>query len=98
MCDVDSFNVNDDEMKIKMQKREDDIFVALIKGGAGVTLEELDLTVRTYNILKRSGINSINDITELTRDDLLKLKKFTTKQLREVREEIQKRGYYLSGE
>ena len=34
-----------------------------------ITLEELDLSVRSYNCLKRAGINTVKDITEKTYED-----------------------------
>ena len=36
-----------------------------------ITLEELDLSVRSYNCLKRAGINTVKDITEKTYEDML---------------------------
>lgn len=40
----------------------------------GITTEELDLSVRSYNCLKRAGINTLDDLINLTEDDLLKVR------------------------
>ena len=49
-----------------------------------ITLEELDLSVRSYNCLKRAGINTVKDITEKTYEDML-----TPILLRELIEKIE---------
>ena len=37
-----------------------------------MTIEELDLSVRSYNCLKRAGINTVSELTERTMDDMTK--------------------------
>lgn len=39
-----------------------------------MTIEELDLSVRSYNCLKRAGINTVEELTEKTEDDMMKVR------------------------
>ncbi len=58
-------------------------------------IEELDLTERPRNCLKRAQINSIGDLIERTPDDLLSITNFGQKSLDEVAEKLAKRGLFL---
>ena len=49
------------------------------------TIDELDLTVRTYNCLSRSGIKYVSQITQMTENDLMKLRNFGKKCLKEIK-------------
>ena len=49
-----------------------------------ITLEELDLSVRSYNCLKRAGINTVKDLSEKTYEDMLTVKNLGKKSLEEV--------------
>ena len=55
-------------------------------------IEQLNLSVRTYNCLKRSGINRLGQILEMKEEDLLKVKNFGQKSLQELREKLQSLG------
>ncbi|MEN8907000.1 MAG: DNA-directed RNA polymerase subunit alpha [Clostridiales bacterium] len=48
------------------------------------TIEELDLSVRSYNCLKRAGINTVEDLTNRTEDDMMKVRNLGRKSLEEV--------------
>ena len=48
------------------------------------TIEEMDLSVRSYNCLKRAGIHTVEDLTKKTEDDMLKVRKLGKKSLDEV--------------
>ncbi len=39
-----------------------------------MTIEELDLSVRSFNCLKRAGINTVEDLISRTEDDMMKVK------------------------
>ncbi len=58
-------------------------------------IEELDLTERPRNCLKRAQINSIGDLIDRTPDDLLSITNFGQKSLDEVAEKLAKRGLFL---
>ena len=47
-------------------------------------LEVMDLSVRSYNCLKRAGIHTVEDLTKKTEDDMLKVKNLGRKSLDEV--------------
>ena len=49
-----------------------------------MSIEEMDLSVRSYNCLKRAGIHTIEDLTKKTEEDMLKVRNLGTKSLDEV--------------
>ncbi len=49
-----------------------------------MTIEELDLSVRAYNCLKRAGINTVEDLINKTEDDMIKVRNLGRKSLDEV--------------
>ena len=49
-----------------------------------MTIEELDLSVRSYNCLKRAGINTVQELTERTVEDMMKVRNLGKKSLEEV--------------
>ena len=49
------------------------------------TIEELDLSVRSYNCLKRAGINTVYDLTEKTEPEMMKVRNLGRKSLEEVK-------------
>ncbi|MBI2861330.1 MAG: DNA-directed RNA polymerase subunit alpha [Chloroflexi bacterium] len=51
-------------------------------------IEELDLSVRAYNCLKRAGITSIGQVLEMTEEDMLAVRNFGRKSLEELREKL----------
>jgi DNA-directed RNA polymerase subunit alpha len=50
-----------------------------------MTIEELDLSVRSYNCLKRAGINTVEELTKRTEDDMMKVRNLGKKSLDEVK-------------
>ena len=48
------------------------------------TIEELDLSVRSYNCLKRAGINTVQDLTTRSESDMMKVRNLGRKSLEEV--------------
>lgn len=64
-----------------------------------IPIEELQLSVRAYNCLKRAQINSVADLLDYTQEDLLEIKNFGAKSAEEVVEALQQRlGITLSQE
>lgn len=61
-------------------------------------LEEMDLSVRSYNILKRAGVNTAADIAKLTLDDLQKIRNMGRKSVEEILKILHECGYKLEGE
>lgn len=60
-----------------------------------LTVEELDLSLRSFNCLKRAGLNTVGEILEMTRDELSKIKNFGKKSFDEVEQKIQDLGLEL---
>lgn len=56
-----------------------------------IPIEELQLSVRAYNCLKRAQINSVADLLDYTQEDLLEIKNFGQKSAEEVIEALQRR-------
>ena len=58
-------------------------------------IEELELSVRPYNCLKRAGINTVGDLIQRTEDEIVAVKNFGRKSLDEVREKLTALGLTL---
>ncbi|NLI68844.1 MAG: DNA-directed RNA polymerase subunit alpha [Bacilli bacterium] len=53
-----------------------------------MTIEELDLSVRSYNCLKRAGINTVQELTQKTEADMMKVRNLGRKSLEEVKSKL----------
>lgn len=60
-----------------------------------MTIEELDLSVRSYNCLKRAGINTVQELTEKTEDEMMKVRNLGRKSLDEVIQKLNALGLSL---
>ena len=60
------------------------------------TIEELDLSVRSYNCLKRAGINTVQDLTNRSENDMMKVRNLGRKSLEEVIAKLDGMGLSLS--
>ena len=60
-----------------------------------MTIEELDLSVRSFNCLKRAGINTVEDLTNRTEEDMMKVRNLGRKSLDEVVLKLKMLGYSL---
>ncbi len=58
-----------------------------------IPIEDLDLTVRAYNCLKRAGIVKVGQVLEMSEDDLLGVRNFGRKSLDELRDRLAERGF-----
>ena len=63
-----------------------------------MTIEELDLSVRSFNCLKRAGINTVKDLTEKTEDETMKVRSLGRKSPEEVINKLESLGYGLREE
>ena len=63
-----------------------------------MTIEELDLSVRSFNCLKRAGINTVEDLTNKTEDDMMKVRNLGKKSLDEVIKKLHSFGLDLRSE
>ena len=62
------------------------------------TIEELDLSVRSYNCLKRAGINTVYDLTEKTEPEMMKVRNLGRKSLEEVKIKLADLGLGLKND
>lgn len=58
-------------------------------------VEDLDLSVRSYNCLKRAGIHSVRQLVEYSENDLLNIRNFGAKSIEEVKDKLQAMGLSL---
>jgi DNA-directed RNA polymerase subunit alpha len=63
--------------------------------GLDIRIEELDLTVRSFNCLKREGINTLAELVNLTEHQLMNIRNFGQKSVDEVLEKLEERGLSL---
>ena len=69
-------NIEKDEAVVEENKYEN------------ITIEELDLSVRSYNCLKRAGIATVLELTEKSEEDMMKVKNLGKKSLKEIKEKL----------
>ncbi|MGE6682270.1 DNA-directed RNA polymerase subunit alpha [Bacillus thuringiensis] len=60
-----------------------------------MTIEELDLSVRSYNCLKRAGINTVQELANKTEEDMMKVRNLGRKSLEEVKHKLEELGLGL---
>lgn len=63
-----------------------------------MTIEELDLSVRSYNCLKRAGINTVEDLSNKSEEDMMKVRNLGRKSLEEVINKLYQLGLCLKKE
>ena len=71
--------------------KEEDKQVKLME----LPIEEMDLSVRSYNCLKRAGINTVEDLLKKSRSDMLKVKNLGIKSIEEVIQKVESYGLTL---
>lgn len=63
-----------------------------------MTIEELDLSVRAFNCLKRAGVNTVGDLINKSPDEMMKVRNLGKKSLEEVMSKLESLGFNLSTE
>ena len=63
-----------------------------------LTIEELDLSVRSFNCLKRANINTVEDLISKTEDEMMKVRNLGRKSLEEVINKLSMMGLSLADE
>ncbi|MDD6770018.1 MAG: DNA-directed RNA polymerase subunit alpha [Inconstantimicrobium porci] len=81
---------NTNDVEIMVEKEEDKKEKAL-----EMTIEELDLSVRSYNCLKRAGINTVQELAQRSMDDMMKVRNLGKKSLEEVERKLKELGLGL---
>ena len=63
-----------------------------------MSIEDLDLSVRSYNCLKRANIHTVEDLTKRTEEDMLKVRNLGRKSLEEVVKKLEDLGLSLKAQ
>ena len=63
-----------------------------------MTIEELDLSVRSFNCLKRANINTVEDLTNKTEEEMIKVRNLGRKSLEEVEHKLAMMGLSLASD
>lgn len=79
-----------DSVEILVEKEEDKKEKAL-----EMTIEELELSVRSFNCLKRASINTVEELTQRTEEDMMKVRNLGKKSLEEVKSKLAEMGLSL---
>ena len=81
---------NAKDIDVIVPKDEDQSSVAL-----SMNIDELELSVRSYNCLKRAGINTVEELCDRTSDDMMKVRNLGRKSLEEVLAKLKELGLQL---
>lgn len=79
-----------EDVEIMVEKEEEERDKVL-----DMSIEELDLSVRSYNCLKRAGINTVGELIQKTEEDMMKVRNLGKKSLEEVQEKLGSLGLSL---
>ena len=79
-----------DSMEFMVEKEEDQKEKAL-----EMTIEELELSVRSFNCLKRASINTVEELTQKSEDNMMKVRNLGKKSLDEVKNKLEELGLGL---
>jgi DNA-directed RNA polymerase subunit alpha len=77
--------------EVMVEKEDDEKEKVLI-----MSIDELELSVRSYNCLKRAGINTVEELTNKTADDMMKVRNLGRKSLEEVLAKLKELGLELN--
>lgn len=77
--------------ELKMVKKEEDKKEKVLE----ITIEELDLSVRSYNCLKRAGINTVEELIKRNEEEMMKVRNLGKKSLEEVEQKLEALGLKL---
>jgi DNA-directed RNA polymerase subunit alpha len=69
-----------------------------LTGDKAITVEELNLSVRSYNCLKREGINTVGDLIQKSEAELMDIRNFGQKSIDEVKAKLEELGLSLRDE
>jgi len=84
-------SVNDVEIMVEKEEEQKDKLLEM-------TIEELDLSVRSYNCLKRAGINTVEELIQRDEEDMMKVRNLGKKSLEEVINKLEELGLSLRKE
>ena len=82
---------NTQKVEVMIEKKEDEKVKVL-----EMSIDELELSVRSYNCLKRAGINTVEELTNRTSEDMMKVRNLGRKSLEEVLAKLKELGLSLN--
>ena len=85
-------SLTDQVLPVSMTQPEDDKKEKVLE----MTIEELELSVRAYNCLKRAGINTVGDLINKSEDEMMKVRNLGRKSLEEVMAKLDSLGFSLT--
>ena len=88
---VSFVRLTDTVLPVSMVQPEDNTKEKVLE----MTIEELELSVRAYNCLKRAGINSVAELVQRNQEDMMKVRNLGRKSLEEVEQKLQELGLAL---
>ena len=90
--------LEDDEIHVaNLKELYNSIFLKPKNEKLNLNIEELELTVRTYNCLKRAGINTVNQLVSMSVEDLIKVRQMSRSSITEIRKKLENLGFELLG-
>ena len=84
-------STSDIEVMVEKEEKEKDKVLEM-------SIEELDLSVRSFNCLKRAGINTVEELIKKTEEDMMKVRNLGKKSLEEVKSKLAEYGLSLRSE
>lgn len=88
-------NLMEDDQDIEIMVEKDDSQKSKV---LEITIEEMDLSARSFNCLKRAGINTVEDLTNKTEEEMIKVRNLGRKSLEEVIQKLDTWGLSLRKE
>lgn len=79
-------NIDEEITEMESMMKEDKAEVQ--NKGLVMMIEDLDLSVRSYNCLKRAGIQTVEELTQKTEDEMMRVRNLGKKSLKEVKDKI----------
>ena len=79
-----------EESFVVQQPHEEDV-----KKVNTMMIEDLDLSARSYNCLKRAGIQTVDELTQKTEDEMMHVKNLGKKSLKEVKDKMYQLGLFF---
>ena len=84
-----SENLTDESVVVEKEEQETNDLMS-------ITIEELDLSVRSFNCLKRANINTVEDLFSKTQEEMIKVRNLGRKSLEEVEHKLNQMGLHLA--
>ena len=84
-----SENLTDESVVVEKEEQETNDLMS-------ITIEELDLSVRSFNCLKRANINTVEDLVSKTQEEMIKVRNLGRNSLEEVEHKLNQMGLHLA--